>query len=356
MKKISTLFSAMLVTAACFAQFTKGNIVVVRVGDGTAALSNTGAPVYLDEFGAGGALVQSVQLPTTISGANKRLILSGTATSEGMINRTADGRYLTVTGYDRDLGGTGSLPGTNGVDVNRTVARIAFDESIDVTTAFSDYASAGTPRSVVSVDGNKLWMVGSNGGVRYATVGSTASSSVSTTSLNLRTVGIAGGQLYVSSGSGLTVRMATVGTGLPESTADLVSLPGFATSSGLDNQFFFADMNPNVPGLDVLYVADDSIGLAKYSLVNNAWVSNGAVGGNADDYRGLAGDRIASGGVILYATRKGGSGGTGGGELVAVQDESGYNAPITAPAIWLAAAAPNTSFRGVALAPTSTLR
>src|SRR5262249_17571744 len=63
------------------ASFTSGNLVVYRVGDGSAALGSGATAVFLDEYTPGGVLVQSIALPTTISGANRRLTASGSATS-----------------------------------------------------------------------------------------------------------------------------------------------------------------------------------------------------------------------------------------------------------------------------------
>jgi len=45
-------------------------------------------------------LVQSVALPTTGANGAHALIASGTASSEGLLSRSADGRFLVLTGYD----------------------------------------------------------------------------------------------------------------------------------------------------------------------------------------------------------------------------------------------------------------
>src|SRR4051812_11245398 len=87
-------------TGALAAAFGDGNVVVYRVGDGVTPLAVTGSPVFLDEFTPGGLLVQSIALPTTASGANRPLVASGTAQSEGLLTRSADGRFLVMTGYD----------------------------------------------------------------------------------------------------------------------------------------------------------------------------------------------------------------------------------------------------------------
>src|SRR5262249_40124815 len=149
------------------------------------------------------------------------------------------------------------------------------------------------------------------------------------TVVNLRVVQIFGGQLYVSTGSGSAVRIGAVGPGLPTTAGQTITnLPGFPTA-GSPYGFFFADLTASVPGLDTLYVAaDDVSALTKYSLVSGSWVSNGTIGIAGDAYRGLTG--VANGSTVtLYATRRGGSGAAGGGELVSLIDASGYNAALT---------------------------
>src|ERR1700759_1868910 len=94
------------------AAFTAGDIVIYRVGDGTGSLVSSGNAVFLDEYTPTGTLVQSIEMPTTASGNQHQLIAGGTATSEGFLTLSADGHYLLLTGYGRDLGGSGSLSGT----------------------------------------------------------------------------------------------------------------------------------------------------------------------------------------------------------------------------------------------------
>ena len=59
------------------AALTSGDVVTYRVGTGIGSLVNTGNAVFLDEYHRG-TLVQSIALPTTGSGTNRRLIASGT--------------------------------------------------------------------------------------------------------------------------------------------------------------------------------------------------------------------------------------------------------------------------------------
>ena len=333
------------------APFTPGNLVIYRVGTGTGSLVNTGNPVFLDEYTPAGALVQSISLPTT--GAQK-LIASGTATSEGLLTRSADGLYIVLAGYNAPIPTTG-LAGTSSATVPRVVGRVDVAGNIDATTGLTDWASANNPRGVASSDGHDLWVGGAAGGVRYTTLGASLSTQLSTSVTNIRAVEIFDGQLYNSDSSGTTIRIGIDGSGLPKTSGQIINnLPGFPTN-GSPYAFFFADLDAGVPGVDTLYVADDTNtagigGIAKFSLVGGVWVSQGLVGSPADAYRGLTG--VVSGTTVtLYATRKGGSGSTGGGELVSLVDATGYNAPLVAAPTLLATAATNTAFRGVALAP-----
>ena len=335
------------------APFTPGNLVIYRVGSGTGSLVNTGNPVFLDEYTPMGTLVQTVALPTTASGAQKQLIASGTATSEGLLTRSADGQYLLLTGYAADLGGATNLTASSSSTISRTVGRVNSAGSIDTTTALTDAASGSNPRSVSSANGTDLWITGGAGGIRYFTVGVSTSTQISTTLTNLRQTNIFDGQLYISTASGTSVRVGTVGTGLPTTSGQTIAnLPGFPATTGSPYGFFFADLSPAVPGVDTLYVADDSAtALTKYSLVAGNWTSNGTVGTSTDAYRGVTGT-VSGTTVTLYATRKGGSGTTGGGEFASLVDASGYNGAFSGTPTLRATATANTAFRGIALAPT----
>src|SRR4051812_3767129 len=59
------------------AAFTFGNLVVYRVGDGTATLSSAGASIFLDELTTAAGQtgpVQTVAMPTTASAGSARLV------------------------------------------------------------------------------------------------------------------------------------------------------------------------------------------------------------------------------------------------------------------------------------------
>ncbi len=313
---------------------------------------NTGNPVFLDEYSPSGVLVHSTLMPTATSGANHRLVASGTATSEGLISRSGDGKYVLLTGYDAAIPGTLVLTSSASATTPRTIGRLDASGTVDTTTALTDAATGNNPRSAASSNGVDLWIAGAAGGVRYTTLGATTSVQLSTTVANLRQIDIFGSQLYASDSSGSAVRLGAVGTGLPTTSGQtIVNLPGISPSTGSPYAFLFVDLDPSTPGVDVLYLTDDSIGITKYSLVGGNWTSNGTVGTASDTYRGITGS-VSAGSVVLFAVRKGGSTATGGGELVSFSDPSGYNGAFAGTPAVLATAAGNTAFRGVALAPT----
>jgi hypothetical protein len=327
-----------------------GDLVIYRVGDGVATLAATGSPVFIDQYSPAGALVRTTALPTAPSGPNHRLVASGVATSEGLITRSTDGHFVLLTGYDSAIPAASSLAGTSAAAVPRIIGRLDAAGAVDTTTALTDGADGSNPRSAASTDGVGLWLTGGAGGIRRTTLGATTSLQLSTTVVNLRQVNIFASQLYISTASGSAVRIGTVGTGLPTTAGQTITnVPGFPTG-GSPYGFFFADLDAGTPGVDVLYVADDSSGLTKYSLVGGTWTANGTVGTGTDAYRGLTGV-VTGSTVVLYSTRRGGSTAAGGGELVTLTDASGLGGAFApAPAV-LATAAANRSFRGVALAP-----
>ncbi|NBO91708.1 MAG: Ig-like domain repeat protein [Planctomycetia bacterium] len=340
------------------AAFTPGNLAVLRVGTGSAGLTNAATACFIDEYTTKGTFVQSIPLPTADNGTNQTLTMSGTSTSDGQITRSSDGRYLVVTGYDA-APGTASVTSTTTSITVRTIGRVDSAGTIDTTTTTTSF-SANNIRSGTSVDGNTFWLVGANTGVVSCSFGSSGTGTViSTTQTNNRVVQIYNGQLYVSSGSGTntTKGVNQVGTGTPTSTSQtMVRLPGLSdTSTPSSYSFFLADLDIDTPGLDTLYIADDNStagGILKFSFVSGSWFTNDVVGAGFDSYRGLTGT-VTNGVVTLYATRKGGSVAAGGGELVSIIDNTGYNRSISSlpsPTLLVSASA-NTAFRGVALVP-----
>ena len=351
-----TLIAAALLSAgvAQAAGFAAGDLVVYRVGTGSASLTSAATQVFLDEYTTAGVLVQSVAMPTVVSGANGLLTASGTASSEGELSLSTNGQYVLLTGYNA-AAGTAAVAGTSSSTTARTVGVVnVATGAVNTTTKLTDFSTSNNPRSVASTNGSDIWVGGAAGGVRYTTLGASTSTQLSTTVVNIRQVSIFNGQLFASDSSGTTNRLGTVGANLPTTAGQTITnLPGFATSTGSPYSFFFADLSSSVAGLDTLYVADDAAGITKYSLNAGTWVAKGTVGAAADTYRGLTGSVSSTGVVSLFATGLGGTAATGGGKLVTFADNSGYNGTLATTATTIATAITNEAFRGVAYIPAA---
>jgi hypothetical protein len=347
---------ALLPSAIEAAPITPGNLVIYRVGDGSAALTNAATRVFVDEYDTNGNLVQSIAMPTSVSGSNRRLTASGTATSEGQLTVSADGNWVVLAGYDADVGTTG-VASTTSAAVNRVVARINIaDGEPDTSTALSDAYSGNNIRGVASLDGSQFWLSGTgtstSNGVRYTTHGGNSSTRLSSSPTNIRTVRIFNGQLFASMMTG-SFRLATVGSGTPTGPADsqtITNLPGYATSDWSNYAFVMFDLDPtadfNGTGLDTLYVTVDSGtpggGVYKWSWnpSTSLWEQKGSVA--LTNVRGLTGFHHGSS-VTLYVTTP--------DTLETLTDTSGYGNDMTGSFTTLATAASNTVFRGVAMVP-----
>ena len=141
---------------------------VVRVGvGGTTALANIATTAYIEEhvLASGGALVgNALQLPTADSGLTHAFSLSGTATSDGQLTLSGDGKYVVVGGYNRMPGLTGNVVNMAATTVPRMVARVDATNAIDTSSLFGNAAFSGNNlRGVTTTDGMTFWGAGAGG-------------------------------------------------------------------------------------------------------------------------------------------------------------------------------------------------
>jgi len=328
--------------------FTAGDVAVYRVGAGSAGLTSAGTAVFLDEYSPTGTLVQSVPLPTTASGSDKPFVDSGTATSDGQLTLSANGQYLVTEAYDASVGTAGVASATSST-VPRTVALVDQNATIDTTTALSDAESGNNVRSAVTVDGTTIWVAG---GVDIRAAADGASTSNLLAAQNTRDLQIADGQLYFSSSSGSVKGVGTVGTGLPASGSQtLTLLPGSPDAGNAPVGFALVTLGAG-PAPDTLYVGDTS-SILKYGLSSGSWVAKGSIslpGIGSDTLEGLA-VSVSGGTATLFATAGGGSSG-GGGVLWKATDATGAGGTASGSATSVATASANESFRGVAFVPS----
>lgn len=345
---IATSFVAAAVASAAYAApLTVGNLAIYRVGDGTTTLSNTGSPVFVDEFTPTGVLVQSIPLPTVASGPNVAAIANGTATSEGFLTMAANGSALMMAGYNRPLGGTGAVSGTNAVDVPRSIVRVGLDGS--VTSRGFNIHSGGNVRGVASTDGDNFWTSGSNLGVFAGSLSSATAANISpafgtTPVTNTRTIQVVDGNLTLTLAQGTLPRVGVI-PGTPTSgPTTYLGLPGVSFPTGNSPYgALFLDLDSSIPGVDTLYVADDGSstnGVYKFSFDGSNWTAQGSVA--LTSARGITGYATPAG-VQLFVTN-----GTG---LHALLDTAAPNAPISGSFTLLATAGTNAAFRGIAVIP-----
>jgi hypothetical protein len=356
-------FSLVVSTGAEAARFAGGNLVVYRVGAG-AALTNAAAPVFLDEFSPTGAKVQSIALPTAASAGNRPLTAAGLSRSEGLVARSADGRFVTLTGYAAAPGTAGpggiALTASAPAAVARVVGIVDANGTVDTSTGLTGTGTPSIIRSAVTSDGDRIWATGGNGGVSTTTLASaTLATTAGNAGSNLNALSIVGGQLFTSGSTVghegndpakpavLSNRLAAVGAGAPTSGAALGDLPGLPANL-LTYGYSLLDLTPasyGPTGLDTVYLANasDREGtVEKYRFNGSAWALAGRV--DVPGATGLVAAPDGAGVSIAITTPS---------QLLALRDPAGADATFApaAPAV-LASAAANTEFRGVALAPT----
>lgn len=357
---INLLLLPQLILAVGPVSFTEGNLVLYRVGDGGQDLTkNTGTPIFLDEYkflaGGGIELVQSVPLPTVISGQNKRCLSVSSSVNMGLMSRSADGRFLVVPGYDCAIGQ--SPWGAQASTYNRVVALVNSEAGINTTTALTNVFNTKDIRSATSYDGTGVWVSGNNsnsddGGVFYAPVGNTTGLRISTTHTATRMLKIYDQQLYVS----VQERVYAAGVGMPKTAGNAYTDLTEVTNGGDKNTngygFYIDDLDKVNPGSKrVMYFTNSDKGIKKYSYVNNAWILNGTLD-DLKDVRSIEGLVDENGNVRLYVVASTNISG-GDGKLYEITDEGGYNETIVtqSPSLLIDYTNTNTTIRSVAWAP-----
>ncbi len=338
------------IVGATFSQtpFTPGSLAVLRVGDGTTTLGTAALPVFIDEYSTSGKLIRSIALPTAPAGKNKRLTLDGNtpgvSSYEGLLSLSQDAKKLSLAGYDAAVG-TDAVVASESDQNNRVIGVIDGAGKVNTSTALNIYSKVYISSAVA--DGNNVWVAGGNANIYTTTIGSTDATSI--IGRSGRSIRIFKDQLYVSQSSGLAGPLVTIGTGLPTTAAQkAVAVPNLTINgtSPTGREFFFADVNPNIPGNDVLYIANSGItdGITKYSLVDGTWVTNGTVKGQ---YAGLTAT-VSGNEVTVYGIKYGAT----SSELFKITDNTGYNGSISAlTRSVLAKTGANMVFRGLSLSP-----
>jgi hypothetical protein len=286
--------------------------------------------------------------------------MSGSASSEGQLTTSVDGKTVVLTGFAAAPGVANIAKTSIDGGALRVIARIDHGGNVDTTTQVAAFDLSDI-RAAATIDGGSFWAVGANNtdsgtsaGIQYVQLGSTgAATNILSAPSNLRTIQIAGGQLYM--GTSLTPNdgVNTVGTGVPTTSPQTATIfPGFPGDSGSPYGFSLMDLDASVTGLDTVYVADDSSqvnggGIQKWVFNGTTWAkiatfTNGVTTGG---FRGVMALQSGNNVIVLGTTSTESS----GNRIIEYVDD-GVN---TAPTGTVLATAPtNTVFRGIALSPT----
>jgi hypothetical protein len=250
--------------------------------------------------------------------------------------------------------GTPAVSGTTSSSVNRVVCTLDKAGNITTSTLLDQAFSTSNVRAAASVDGTAFWVSGNGatnaGGVWYLAAGATGGTQVLSSPVNVRSVTISQSQLYGSFGATPYSGVFTIGTGLPTTGGQVAGLlPGFPISGQSPYEFTFFDRNPNVPGVDLLYVADDRAiasggGIQRWIFDGNVWtLQTTFTNGLSSGVRGLASYVRSDGLIVLFAT----TADTPTNSLVMVVDDLSLNPPFTT----VATSPTNTVFRGASMSP-----
>lgn len=233
--------------------FDVGSVIVSVEGNGVwgatsgSYVDNQAAPLTLFQFGATNAVTadgttivsyqSALVLPQTASGNNSAVSGEYGSSSEGGLQLSGDGRYLTIMGYGVNaaafnanptkygtlttdptkstaLGQSGSLQGAGYTPVARVAVLINANGQVDSSTSLYGVYNGNNPRSVYSANGSSFYVSGqgtspdNTGGVFYATKGSHSATAITgldtngnTSAQDTRSVQVYNGQLYVSADS-----------------------------------------------------------------------------------------------------------------------------------------------------------
>lgn len=237
---LATVFIAVsspMAQAQTINYFTPGDLVISSVSNQT----NPGDPAYTANAAAGGGLdtaspitltelslsnggttaatAGTLVLPQTASGSNNPISGEYGSASEGILQLSGNGQYLTMMGYAVNanafnsainnstatatygttaLGQTTSLTGQPVTTVSRDVALIGTTGSVDTSTAVTGVFNMNNPRSAATQDGSSFYISGQGsstgsgaskvfdgtGGVFYVAKGNSTATPINTSPVN----------------------------------------------------------------------------------------------------------------------------------------------------------------------------
>jgi len=270
-------------------------------------ITDSPSAAFIDQFvtDPGNSTLQNslyaFSLPTvqTTSG-NAALTYSSYSKHEGALNLSTNGQYLVIGGYNLTVNAWGPQSTFSQASViNRVIDVIDGQGDINTTTALTDAYSGDNFRDVVSSiipnpNGpgtvTAFWTAGnatdSSNNVHYAALDATTSTNLSALA-DANNIAIFNGQLYAGlrqpSGSE-AAGIYQIGTGLPTTATTATLFIQVPQNNALDSTdgdkstspsgLFMADLNdgnPTINGVNVAYIADSEMGIARYDHTSTGW-------------------------------------------------------------------------------------
>jgi len=294
--------------------FQRGNLVVTRYGSaGWTGGTGVTIPAYIDEvvpmnstLYTAGQFIRSVTIPTGSYGPNYGYVGSAMkANADGSIGISPDRTKMAISGFSAATG-NGNV---NGGTSPRVVAILDGEGNLDTRTGFSDGSNQPMRTATVTDSATVYIAYGNNSyGLRHASLPRTNTSLPQTRTgvtvfptISLKKMGVYEGSMYfttstvpgAASTSGGPAAPTTTKVmrlnGLPGRASTPMTLPGLPAPSATSQPggFVLFDVNPNVPGFDLLYYTDDTPTptLNKYTFNGSTWTARGtyAITGLSDN-------------------------------------------------------------------------
>jgi len=314
--------------------FTAGNLAVLRIGDGTETLASSGNSVFIDQYTTNGTLAGSIALPDSATNA---LIISGSASSEGALTRSADRRLLVIGGYNVAL--TNSASSLASSTVPRALGVVDALGSFALVGMATNQFSANNIRSGTTDGRGNYWGAGASSGTYYFGTGQT--NTIQTNVANSIVLQDIGGNLYFSTQKITNGLWKIPGT----PTVPVTNAAVFLNAGSKASTYAFA-LNSNAT---LAYLADDTLkgvgGVQRWDFSGGAWTMSYAFAAITNvGARGVAVNFSGARPVIYATTAENAT-----NRLVAITDTGAASTVTT-----LATAGVNQIFRGVALTPDAT--
>ena len=348
-------------TQATALTFGAGNIVASIVGDGSTTLDTRATAVNLLEYTSSGAATgNAIVLGNTASNASNRMLLSGdNSTGDGQLSLSGDGRYLAIAGYNGAVGDSATIFQAN----EKIVTRITYDGTVDYTTRLPSSTMNKTIRSAITLNGSMFYITGSNSSpatsnsTRFLNFGTPITTASIAFTSSVRSLKMFGSVVYYANNNIVGYLTPNPSNG---NYAITTSLPGVSLSGYNFQSFVLLSLSPsasyNGTGYDLLYCADQSLGLVKFYWNGTTWVLAGTY--NPTSPTGITGGlqditaRInAAGKPEIFVVK----GAASNNNIMMLTDANTLSGSIATnhPTInFSIAAGTNYMFRGVSFVPT----